>query len=122
LRMVVCDNNSGEDGRDSALSLAVDAGETNLVLIDGVRGETGTLHLNYSLVITAGVEPIRLTPDGFVTLRFTGRPELNLTVEVSTDAVTWTPVATLSSPSDTIEWVDPTPPSGQRFYRALMLP
>jgi len=52
LVLIACDNNSGLDGRDSALSVAVTAGVTNFVQMAGVNGVNGTLRFNYNLVPT----------------------------------------------------------------------
>jgi hypothetical protein len=123
LQFVDCDNNSGADGRDSALDVPAQAGQTNFIMIDGVNGQTGTLHLNYSLVITSAITVLGLTPQGHPQLRITGRPELRFTLEVSDDMVTWTPLSTNSSTTGTVDYTDTTtPPDVQRLYRALMLP
>ena len=50
LELVACDNNSGLDGLDSALSLFVRGWTTNYVVVDGVNGAYGTLRYNYRLV------------------------------------------------------------------------
>jgi hypothetical protein len=49
LHSVACDNNSGLDGRDSALRFQAAAGMTYYVVVDGVAGATGTVYLNYNL-------------------------------------------------------------------------
>ncbi|MBI2924744.1 MAG: tandem-95 repeat protein [Verrucomicrobia bacterium] len=46
---VACDNNSGLDGQDSALSFQATGGALYYVVVDGVNGATGTVYLNYNL-------------------------------------------------------------------------
>lgn len=123
LRLMVCDNNGGTDPGTSALSVPVEAGRTNLVMIDGVRGETGNLHLNYSLVVPSSLTFLGMTPEGYARLRVTGRPELSLVLQVSDDMANWTPLTTNSSLTGSLDYTDTTtPPRSQRLYRALMLP
>jgi hypothetical protein len=55
LVLIACDNNSGLDGRDSALSVSVTAGATNLVQVAGVNGASGTLQFRYNLVPTPNI-------------------------------------------------------------------
>ena len=123
LRLMVCDNNGGSDPGTSALSVPVEAGRTNFVMIDGVKGETGNLHLNYSLVVPSSLTFLGMTAESYARLRVTGRPELNLVLQVSDDMTNWTPLATNSSLTGTLDYTDTTtPPRSQRLYRALMLP
>ncbi|MEW6159026.1 MAG: cadherin-like domain-containing protein [Verrucomicrobiota bacterium] len=46
---VMCDNNSGSDGQDSALKFNAAAGTIYYVVIDGVNGAYGRVYLNYSI-------------------------------------------------------------------------
>ncbi len=46
---VACDNNSGLDGKDSAVSFQATGGTLYYVVVDGVNGATGTVYLNYNL-------------------------------------------------------------------------
>lgn len=46
---VACDNNSGIDGVDSALTFAATSGLTYYIVVDGVNGAYGTAYLNYNL-------------------------------------------------------------------------
>jgi hypothetical protein len=121
--MVNCDNNGGSDNRDSALSVPVEAGVTNFIMIDGVNGQTGTLKLNYSLVITSELTFLGTTIEGYPQMRIEGRTDLRFALEVSTNMVTWTRLLTNNSPGGTLEFSDTvTAPGTQRFYRAVMLP
>ncbi|MFN0068476.1 MAG: vanadium-dependent haloperoxidase [Limisphaerales bacterium] len=57
----------------------------------------------------------------------TGARELEVTVEpnrpyvihASSDLVNWTPIATVSSPTDRATFTDTNPPAGARFYQAV---
>lgn len=123
LQQMVCDNNSGLDGRDSALSLRVQAGSTNFVVVDGVNGATGTLRLNYSLVTGSTLIAMGNTSEGHPHLRVTGRPAMRFSLEVSADGSSWTTLVTTNSLTGIADYLD-TRPTDQpkRFYRALMLP
>ena len=48
---VACDNNSGIDGVDSALTFAATSGLTYYIVVDGVNGAYGTAYLNYNLKV-----------------------------------------------------------------------
>ena len=50
LALLGCDNNSGLDRRDSAVSVPVQKGQTNFVVIDGFNGASGVARLNCTLV------------------------------------------------------------------------
>jgi hypothetical protein len=54
LREITCDDNSGQDGRDSSLVFNATAGTTYYVAVDGVGGVTGTAVLN----VTPGNQPV----------------------------------------------------------------
>jgi hypothetical protein len=121
-RMLACDNNSGLDGRDSSLSLQVAAGLTNLVMVDGVNGQTGTLRLNYTLVTPSAIT----LPDmsgGTNIVRIATHAGARFSIQVSSNLLDWTPVLVTNSTSATFDYLDPVPPGSlQRFYKALMLP
>lgn len=123
LQMIECDNNSGLDGRDSALSVSVTAGVTNFVMVDGVNGQTGILVLNYSLVTASALTCIGMTSESYPILRLTGRPDMVFTFEVSSNMLIWAPLVTTNSPSEIFDYTDESAPNGMtRYYRALMLP
>ncbi|MEO8426833.1 MAG: hypothetical protein ABI651_06950, partial [Verrucomicrobiota bacterium] len=72
---VACDNDSGQDGKDSKVSFAVTAGTVYFIAVDGVNGASGTATLNYSLLVPPRISAIpdqvtdEDTPTG--TIRFT---------------------------------------------------
>lgn len=49
LTLVACDNDSGADGRSSAVRLPATAGTTYYMAVDGVNGATGHVVLNHNL-------------------------------------------------------------------------
>jgi len=122
LQLIDCDNNSGQDGRDSALSLPVDSGVTNFVMVDGVNGATGTLHLNYSLITTTLLTPLAPNGLGQPRFRLTGHPAMNFRIETSLDMAIWSTLFTTNSADAIFEFTDTNPNPQRRFYRAVMLP
>jgi hypothetical protein len=123
LQQVACDNNSGLDGQDSAMSFPVRGGETNFVIIAGVGSDCGEITFNYSLVTRARLAPLARTPAGQFQGRVTGRAGMRFTIQTSANLATWAPLFTTNSTSATLDFVDHTlPVPNTRFYRAIMLP
>jgi len=123
LQLLDCDNNSGLDGRDSALNLPVTAGVTNFVMIDGVNGATGSLNLNYSLVTSSLLVSLGKTQQGFVQVRISGHPAMRFRLEASTDFQDWIPLVTTNAASGIFDFTDTNSISQSRkAYRAVMLP
>ena len=123
LVQAACDNNSGPDGRDSALSVPVEAGKTNFIVVDGVNSAVGILKLNYSLVT-----PARLTSLGFnlqkaQVLRFTGRPLASFSIQGSANLASWTTLVTTNALAGVHDYTDLSSTNAPiRFYRAVLLP
>jgi hypothetical protein len=123
LQLAACDNNTGLDGRDSALNLPVQAGKTNYVVVDGVGGATGTLRFNYSLVTPSTLTALGLAQDGNFRLRVTGRPNMRFRIQRTATLTNWAAIVTTNSASGVFNFVDGTSTNApRRFYRALMLP
>jgi hypothetical protein len=123
LELIACDNNSGTDGRDSALSVPVQAGQTNYVLVDGVSGATGILQLNYSLATTTLLKIVGQTPAGANIVQVNGRPSLNFSLQASTNFVHWTTLVTTNAPDGVFNHTDTAGiPLFRRYYRALIHP
>jgi hypothetical protein len=120
--MVACDNNSGLDGRDSVLSVPVTAGVTNLVMMDGVNGQTGTLRLNYTLVTSSAIT-LPGSSGSTNIVRIVTHAGARFTLRASSNLLNWTPLVTTNSITETFDYPDHVPlGSPQRFYKALMLP
>src|SRR5207248_8464273 len=49
---VACDNDSGLDDKDSKVSFAAKGGTVYFIAVDGVDGATGTVTLNFKLVVS----------------------------------------------------------------------
>jgi hypothetical protein len=123
LQQLTCDNNSGLDGRDSALSLPVQTGVTNFIVIDGVNSATGTLKLNYSLVTPVRLESLGFNAQGAALLRFTGRAGAKFSLQRSDEMFNWITLLTTNTATGRFDYTDVTAPSGGlRFYRAIALP
>jgi hypothetical protein len=123
LTYLTCDNNGGADGRDSSLSVPVTAGQTNIVLVDGVNGATGILQLNYSLVSSITLRPLGATLDGANLLQVISRTNANFSLHRSSNMIHWASILTTNSPSGVFNYADPRPPGSIRyFYRAQLRP
>lgn len=123
LALLGCDNNSGKDGRDSAVSIPVSAGQTNFIVIDGFNGASGVARLQCTLVTPGKLTPVGFTAQNTFRLRLTGQPAMRFTLQGSTNFVNWTSLTTNTSSSGLFEFTDPRSTNGPfRFYRALMLP
>jgi hypothetical protein len=118
LKQVACDNDSGADGKTSRLQLSAKAGTIYFIVVDGVRGATGTAHLAYQLSA-----PSSLKADLFgnqFRLRALGPLGPNFTIQASTNLLHWTVVLTTNAPGSTLEWTDPGFRAlPQQFYRAF---
>jgi hypothetical protein len=123
LEMLACDNNGGADGKDSSLSLPVEMGKTNYVLVDGVGGATGILQLNYSLATDTVLKYLGVTPNGAQHLQVVGRTNLHFAIQCSPDMQNWTSLFTTNAVNGVFDFID-TGATGKpvRFYRALLLP
>ena len=123
LELLACDNNSGTNGITSSLSLQVEVGKTNYILVDGVNGASGILALNYSLVTSTAIKLVGVTQDGAQRLQVTGRPNLHFTIQASADMVAWTSLITTTSVSGVFDYIDTNSATvPRRFYRAVLLP
>jgi hypothetical protein len=123
LQLLACDNNSGTDGLDSAVSLAVEGGKTNYVLVDGVNGATGILYLNYSLATTTIIKLAGRTAEGANIVQVNGRPGINFAIQASTNFSNWASIVTTNAPTGVFNYTDNGSISlPRRYYRALILP
>jgi hypothetical protein len=123
LEQIVCDNNGGADGQDSAVALPVEAGKTNYVVVDGVNGATGILQLNYSLATTTVLKSVGVTAEGAQHLQVIGRTNLHFSIQRSTNMANWSTLITTNAPTGVFDFIDAGSTSSVRgFYRALLLP
>ena len=122
LQVLACDNNSGLDHMDSAMSVPVQAGKTNYLMVDGVNGVGGILKLNVSLVTPATLS-LRSFTSSAHTLRVNTHANARFSIQSSIDLRNWTTVLTTNSPANVFDFID-TSSSGNpgRFYRTQMFP
>jgi len=120
---LACDNNGGADQRDSSLSVPVVAGQTNIVLVDGVNGAMGVLQLNYNLLSSISMRSVGTTPEGVYQLQVISRTNANFTLQRSSNMVQWASILTTNSPSGVFNFGESQPPGSVRFfYRAKLVP
>lgn len=124
LNLLTCDNNSGTNGKTSSLTVPVNGGQTNYILVDGVGGATGILQLNYSLATATILKLTGRTPEGLNQIQVNGRAGLKFTLQGSLDMKSWTSLITATnSANGTFDFTDNTSTDlPNRFYRALVLP
>ncbi len=105
LEEVACDNDSGLDGFDSALSFEATANTIYYVAVDGVEAATGVVELSYAmdlpleLVLDAGGGLSFDTGDSSNTVSqfiytITAPQNVDFVIEASADMINWTTVIT----------------------------
>jgi hypothetical protein len=118
-----CDNNSGSNGLTSKLTVPVVGGGTNFIGVDGVKGASGILQLNFNLCPDALVVPMGTTLAGTHLFQVNARAGLPLTVQYSSNLVQWSTLLTMTAPADVVQFTDLAVPVGsRRFYRAIICP
>jgi hypothetical protein len=106
----------------SSLSLSVSAGQTNYIQVGGVNGASGILQLNYSLATTTIIKSMSMTPQG-QQLQIVGRPNLNFSIQASTNLANWVTLITTNSATGIFDYIDSDSVNlPRRYYRALILP
>jgi hypothetical protein len=119
-----CDNDGGVDGRTSSITVPVEGGKTNYVLVDGVNGATGILQLNYSLATATILKIIGRTPEGANLVQVNGRAGLRFALQGSPNFGNWVSLVTTNATTDGTFIYTDTGSIGlpNRYYRALILP
>jgi hypothetical protein len=124
LDLIDCNVNASSNVFYSEVNIPVEAGQTNIIVIDGLcTDEPCTLQLNASLIIPASFSFVQRLADGSSEMQVVGRPDMSLTIEATSDFKEWSPLMTTNAPSGIFNFVDPLS-SGipQRYYRAVLLP
>jgi hypothetical protein len=116
---VACDNDSGADGLTSSLSFSASAGTTYYIVVDGVDAATGTVELNYQLMVPLVISNTSLT--NRFRFRVTATPFLPFTIQRSANLSTWTPMLTTNTVTGTFDFLD-TASVVRRFYRVMQIP
>jgi len=118
---VVCDDNSGANGLTSALSFQASGGVIYYIVVDGVNGATGIVHLNYRLLI-----PMVLSHPGRTNsfrFRVSATPSVDFTIQRSSDLQNWISLLTTNSASGVFDFLDETTWTWERlFYRTTQAP
>jgi hypothetical protein len=118
---VACDDNSGANGLTSALSFPASSGVIYYIVVDGVNGATGIVHLNYRLLIPMVLShPAKTNSFHF---RVSATPSVDFTVQRSTDLQNWMSLLTTNSASGVFDFLDETTWTwGSLFYRTTQAP
>lgn len=117
LQSVACDNNSGLDRRDSAVTFAAVAETVYYIAVDGVGGATGSVRLNYQLTFPIEMKSTALQ-SGLVGFGLICAPGQQFTIQSSTDLLTWVSMLTTNTPNGVFQFSDVEAPNFQRrFYR-----
>jgi hypothetical protein len=102
---VACDNDSGSNGKTSAMTFQVAKDTLYSIAIDGVNAATGTVQLNYRLVVLLQFTSWAYTGNQFQ-LQFTGQPGGNFVVQASATLTNWATVFTTNSASGSVSFTD----------------
>jgi hypothetical protein len=116
---VACDNNSGTNGLTSSLNFPASGGVNYYIVVDGVGAATGTVNLNYKLLVPMIISDTALTNS--FRFRVTATPALPFTIQRSANLGPWTPVLTTNSASGIYDYLD-TNSALRRFYRVMQVP
>ncbi|HEU0008496.1 MAG TPA: immunoglobulin domain-containing protein [Verrucomicrobiae bacterium] len=121
LTPVACDNNSGTNGLASALSFEATSNTVYYVAVDGVGGVTGAARLNYRLLVPMVLTNLAKTSNSMAFL-VKATPSWPVTIQHSTNCVSWTNVFTTGTVSGTFTFQDTNLPFGRHFYRSMQSP
>jgi hypothetical protein len=116
---VACDNNSGTNGVTSSLNFPASGGVDYYIVIDGVGAATGTVRLNYKLLVPMVISEAALTNS--FRFRVTATPNLPFTIQRSPNLGSWTSILTTNSASGIYDYLD-TNSALRRFYRVMQVP
>jgi hypothetical protein len=119
---VACDNNSGSNGLTSRLQFTAAADTVYYIAVDGVAGATGTVYLNYRLLVPMVLSQMALN-EQVARFNITATPSYPFTVQVSTNLANWNRLVVTSTPSGKMTIYESNVPTGKkRFYRARQNP
>jgi hypothetical protein len=116
---VACDNNSGANGLTSSLNFPAAAGVNYYIVVDGVGATTGTVRLNYKLLVPLVISNAAATNS--FRFRVTATPALPFIIQRSANLGPWTSVLTTNSASGIYDYLD-TNSAVRRFYRVMQVP
>jgi hypothetical protein len=116
---VACDNNSGTNGLTSSLNFPAAGGVNYYIVVDGVGAASGTVRLNYKLLVPMIISNASVTNS--FRFRVTATPALPFTIQRSANLGPWTSVLTTNTASGTYDYLD-TNSALRRLYRIMQLP
>ena len=121
LTPVSCDNNNGTNGLASSLNFPANMNTVYYIAVDGVNGVTGSVKLNYRLLVSMMLTNLASTTNS-LTFSLNATPSWPFSVQRSTNCFTWTNFLTSTTASGLYLFTDTNLPPGRRFYRALQAP
>jgi len=121
LTPVECDNNSGTNGLTSSLHFEATSNTVYFVAVDGVGGVTGAAQLNYRLLVPMLITNLAKASNS-MTFLVKATPSWPVSLQRSTNCLSWTNVFTTNTVSGTFTFLDTNMPPGRRFYRAMQVP
>jgi len=121
LTPVDCDNNSGTNGLASSLSFWATSNTVYYIAVDGVGGVTGTVKLNYRLLVQMMLTNLSSTTNS-LTFQLNATPAWPFTVQRSTNFIDWSNFLTATSASGIYLFTDTNLPPNRRFYRSMQTP
>ena len=121
LTPVNCDNNSGTNGLASSLNFPATMNTVYYIAVDGVGGVTGSVKLNYRLLVSMMLTNLASTTNS-LTFRLNATPSWPFSVQRSTNCLSWTNFLISTTASGLYLFTDTNLPPGRRFYRALQAP
>ena len=116
LQPIGCDNNSGLDGLDSRVNVAVQRLRTYFIVVDGVNGASGQVELNYSLATPTSLRVVSSAVEGTL-VRVTGQRNGIFVIDASANGGPWTSLVTNQSSLGTFQYLDTRSAPGC-LYRA----
>ncbi|KAB2660288.1 MAG: hypothetical protein DVB31_14380 [Verrucomicrobia bacterium] len=115
-----CNNDVAPLDPTSRVSFAITNGSIYSVAVDGVKGASGKVRLHFKAVRSPPrISLPRLTESGLLEFDVLGSSGSVVRVESSPDLGSFTPLATGTLANGTKRFTDPTPPDGERYYRAV---
>ncbi len=121
LTPVACDNNSGTNGFASSFRFQATSNTVYYLAVDGVGGVTGAARLNYRLLVPMVLTNLAKTSNS-MTFLVTATPSWPVTIQRSTNCVSWTNVFTTGTVSGAFTFLEPNLAHERRFYRSMQAP